>query len=238
MSGTSIYSKDKYYPSNEFVGSSLIKPEDYYSFYEKSISNPELFWSELASSELNWFKVFDKVYEKTEDSYKWFINGKLNITYNCLDRHVVNGKGEKIAFFYENEERESKSITYAELLKQVNKLSNGLKSLNVNKGDVVTIYMPMTLEIIITMLACARIGAIHSVVFGGFSSGALRKRIEDTKSKIIFTGSYTKRRGKEIPLKLVVDEAKWELPYVEKCIVYRRDEKTPMYDCDIDFMIY
>jgi len=213
--------EEKYYPPEEILKTANFP--DYESVYKKSIENPDEFWSEVAN-QLEWFSKWEKILEWNYPYAKWFVGGNTNITYNCLDRHVKNGKRNKVAYIYVDEEGNEKKITYGELLEQVNKLANGLKSLGVQKGDRVSIYMPNTIEAIIFMLACARIGAIHSVVFAGFSEGALRTRIQDAKAKVVITATYTKRRGKRIPLYPVVRDAIRDLDFVEKVILWDRDK--------------
>ena len=181
-----------------FVDSAKIKPADYEQNYQRSIEDAESFWSEIASQELDWFQRWDKVREWNYPHYQWFVGGKLNITHNCLDRHVNSGKRNQVAFIYVNENDKEIKITYGELLERVNRFSNGLKSLGVEKGHTVTIYMAMSIEQIIAILACARIGAIHSVVYGGFSASALRLRIEDAKSRIVIGSSYTQRKVEKL----------------------------------------
>ncbi|WP_461832305.1 acetate--CoA ligase [Aquifex sp.] len=212
--------KEKYYPPKEIVERAWIK--DYEKVYEESVKDREGFWAKVAE-ELHWFKKWDKVLEWNFPYAKWFVGAKTNITYNCLDRHVKNGKRNKVAYIYIDENDNEKKITYGELLELVNRIANGLKSLGVKKGDRVSIYMPTTIEAIATMLACARIGAIHSVVFAGFSEGALRTRIEDAKAKVVVTASYTQRRGKKIDLLSVVERAIDGLDFVEKVVVWDRD---------------
>uniref|UniRef100_UPI00260F938A acetyl-coenzyme A synthetase N-terminal domain-containing protein n=1 Tax=Sulfurihydrogenibium sp. TaxID=2053621 RepID=UPI00260F938A len=151
-----------FYPSEELKKECLV--QDYESMYQKSIENPDEFWSEVAS-ELFWYQKWDRVLEWNFPYAKWFVNGKTNITYNCLDRHVENGRRNKLAFISVDEEGNEKKLTYGELLESVSKLANGLKSLGLSKGDRVSIYLPNTVEAVIAMLACARIGVIHSVVF-------------------------------------------------------------------------
>lgn len=151
----------------------MIQKSDYDNLYRESIENPEKFWGNLAEKELFWFSKFDKVLEWNHPKYKWFVGGKMNITYNCLDRHIKNGKRNKVAYIYTNKDKNEVKITYGELYESVCRFANGLKSLGIKKGDTVTINMPMMIEQIIAILACARIGAIHSVVFGGFSPQAL-----------------------------------------------------------------
>ncbi|AAC07838.1 acetyl-coenzyme A synthetase [Aquifex aeolicus VF5] len=212
--------QEKYYPPKEIVERAWIK--DYEKVYEESIKDREGFWAKVAE-ELHWFKKWDKVLEWNFPYAKWFVGAKTNITYNCLDRHVQNGKRNKVAYIYVDENDNEKKITYGELLELVNRIANGLKSLGVKKGDRVSIYMPTTIEAIATMLACARIGAIHSVVFAGFSEGALRTRIEDAKAKVVVTASYTQRRGKKIDLLTTVERAIDGLDFVEKVVVWDRD---------------
>lgn len=204
--------------SNNFY----ISPSEYQKLYQESINDPEKFWGVLAQKELVWQKKWDQVLSYNYPYYQWFKGAKLNITQNCLDRHLKNGQGNKIAYIYTNEDEEEEKITYQKLLENVNKLANGLKSLGVKKGDRIIIYMPLIIEQIISMLACARIGAIHSVVYGGFSAPALKMRIEDTQAKVIITATYTKRRGKKINLKSVVDEASQDLNFIEHILVFSR----------------
>ncbi len=212
--------QEKVYPPKEIVERAWIK--DYEKVYEESIKDREGFWAKVAE-ELHWFQKWDKVLEWNFPYAKWFVNGKTNITYNCLDRHVKNGRRNKVAYIYVDENDNERKITYGELLELVNRIANALKSLGVKKGDRVSIYMPNTIEAIATMLACARIGAIHSVVFAGFSEGALRTRIEDAKAKVVVTASFTQRRGKKIDLLSVVERAIDGLDFVEHVIVWDRD---------------
>ncbi|NPA51839.1 MAG: acetate--CoA ligase [Aquificae bacterium] len=225
-----------YYPPKRVLDKALITKEQFDQMYQQSIENPEEFWAKMAQSELKWFKKWDKVFEWNFPYYKWFIGGKLNITYNCLDRHVEEGRRNKVAYIYTNEDNQEKKITYGELLELVNKIANGLKSLGVKKGDRVVIYMPLVIEQLAVMLACARIGAIHSVVYAGFSANALKMRIEDAKAKIVFTSTWTKRRGKKIDLKSVVDEAVEQIDFVEKVVVLHREgDQIELQDREIDF---
>ncbi len=212
--------EEKYIPPAHIVERAWIK--DYESLYQESIKDREAFWAKVAE-ELNWFTKWDKVLEWNYPYAKWFVNGKTNITYNCLDRHAQNGKRNKVAYIFVDEDGKEKKITYGELLELVNRIANGLKSLGVKKGDRVSIYMPNTIEAVACMLACARIGAIHSVVFAGFSEGALRLRIEDAKAKVVITASYTKRRGKKIDLFATAQRAIDGLGFVEKVVVWDRD---------------
>ena len=220
-----ILSKDdiEYEAPVDIVNSAKIKLSDYEKNYQRSIEDAENFWSEIAMQELDWFDKWDKVREWNYPNYKWFLGAKLNITHNCLDRHVNSGKRNQVAYIYVNENDEEIKITYGELLERVNRFSNGLKSLGVKKGDTVTIYMAMSIEQIVAILACARIGAIHSVVYGGFSASALRLRIEDAKSRIVIGSAYTQRKGRKIDLRTVVIEATKDLAFVDQIIMDLRE---------------
>ncbi len=182
--------------------------------------NPEIFWEKIAS-ELYWFKKWEKVLEINYPFHKWFIGGKTNIVYNCLDRYINTWRKNKVAIYWEGENYEKRTISYFDLFKEVNKLSNALKDLGIKKGDRVVIYLPRIPEQIISMLAVARIGAIHSVVYAGFSSQALRDRIIDAEAKIVITADGYYYRGKIRNLKEIVDEAIKDLN-VEKVIVVER----------------
>lgn len=198
--------------------------EDYKKMYERSIKDPDGFWTEMAEK-LDWFEKWDTVrdFDFKAPKIEWFKNGKINVCYNCLDRHVKAGKGDKTAIIWEgNEPNETRKFTYKELLSEVCKFANVLKKHGVKKGDTVTIYLPMVPELAIVMLACARIGAIHSIVFGGFSADALRGRVEDAQSKIVVVSDGSFRATKKIPLKNNSDEALEPLDFVEKSIVFKR----------------
>ncbi len=212
--------EEKYTPPPHVVKRAWLK--DYESLYQESIKDKEGFWTKVAE-ELHWFSKWDKVFEWNYPYYKWFVKGKTNITYNCLDRHVQKGRRNKVAYIWIGEKGQEKKITYGELLELVSSIANGLRSLGVRKGDRVSIYMPNTIEAIACMLACARIGAIHSVVFAGFSEGALRLRIEDAKAKVVLTASYTDRRGKKVDLLSTVKKAIDGFDFVEKVVVWDRD---------------
>ena len=205
-------------PSEEFRKQANISDPE---IYERALQDPEAFWAEQAES-LSWFRKWDTVLEWDEPFAKWFVGGKLNASYNCLDRHVEAGLGDRVAYYWEGEPGDKISITYAELLKEVCKTANALKELGVQRGDRVAIYMPMILELPIAMLACARIGAPHSVVFGGFSSDALRDRINDANAKVVITADGGYRRGAPAGLKPAVDTALEEAPSVEKVLVAQR----------------
>ncbi|MHA1747156.1 MAG: AMP-binding protein, partial [Promethearchaeota archaeon] len=174
--------------------------EEYQKLYKRSIEDMEGFWGEQAQS-LDWFKPYDKVWEKTDlFPGKWFAGGKINVAYNCLDRHVKNGKGDQVAIIWEADAPgKVRTYTYKELLAEVSKAANGMRKLGLKKGDRVTIWLPMIPELAIIMLACARIGVIHSIVFGGFSKEAVKDRIEDSDSRLLFTSDETVRAGKFYP---------------------------------------
>lgn len=208
-------------PSKQFVDKAIIKSiKDYEQIYRYSIEQPEQFWAEIAG-ELNWFKPWEKVLRWNEPAAAWFEAGKTNIAYNCLDRHLEK-YGDKLALIWEGEPGEERQLSYKALYESVCQFANGLKKLGVKKADCVTLYMPLIPELIIAVLACARIGAIHNVVFGGYSVQALESRIQDSKSKLIITADGGYRRGVVIPLKSVVDEALMTCPRVEKVVVYQR----------------
>ena len=213
--------------------SSTIK--EYEEDYEKSIDNPDAFWKEKAES-LSWIKKFSKVKESSFNdkvSIKWFSDGILNASANCIDRHLKD-KGNKTAIIWESDNKLSKKITFNELYKEVCKLANGLKSIGVKKGDRVTIYLPMIPEAAYAMLACSRIGAIHSVVFGGFAPESLRDRIKDCESSVVITANEGIRGGKKIPLLSNVKKAIDKLKIVKKVIVVKRTELDENFDKEKD----
>ncbi len=189
--------------------------------YEEARKDPEGFWAGFAE-ELHWFKKWDKVLEWDPPFAKWFLGGKINVSYNCLDRHLDSARRNKAAIIWEGEPGDWKVYTYWDLHREVCRFANGLKSLGVGKGDRVTIYLPMVPELAIAVLACARIGAPHSVVFAGFSPESLRDRINDSEAKVVITADGGYRRGGVIPLKRSVDESLEGAPTVEKVVVVRR----------------
>ncbi len=209
--------------------------QDYEGVYRRSVEEPEAFWEEVAL-ELEWFSPWDQVFQWDYPNFKWFLNGKCNITYNALDRHLNGVRKNKAALIWLGEDGSERVFTYARLAQQVNRLANGLKSLGVGKGDRVVIYMPLTPEGAMAMLACARIGAVHSVVYAGFSVGSLRSRILDAQAKVLITADAGYRRGKRIDLKGIADEAVAGLDVVEKVVVWRReDTKPPLGEREVDF---
>ena len=205
-------------PSGDFVGKANMADPD---IYEKARQDPEAFWAGLAE-ELDWFQKWDRVLEWDPPFAKWFVGGKLNVSYNCIDRHLTAGRRNKAAIIWEGEPGDWKVYTYWDLYREVCRFANGLKSLGVRKGDRVTIYLPMTPELPIAMLACARIGAPHSVVFGGFSAESLRDRINDSASKLLITADGGYRRGGIVPLKQNADDSLDGSPSIERVVVLRR----------------
>ncbi|HUL85051.1 MAG TPA: acetate--CoA ligase [Actinomycetota bacterium] len=205
-------------PSDAFRAQALVNDR---ALYERAEADHEAFWAEQAER-LTWFRRWDTVMDWKPPWVTWFAGGSLNASYNCLDRHVENGGGDKVAYHWEGEPGDTRTITYAELLEDVCRLANALRSLGVGKGDRVNIYLGMVPELPIAMLACARIGAPHSVVFGGFSAEALRDRIIDAEAKVLITADGAWRRGQVVPLKANADEAVRECPSIEHVITVRR----------------
>ncbi|MGB9887179.1 MAG: acetate--CoA ligase [Moorellales bacterium] len=214
-------------PPPEFAAQANINDP---AIYEKAAKDPEAFWGELAEKELTWFRKWDKVLDWNPPIAKWFVGGKINACYNCVDRHVKTWRRNKAAIIWEGEPGDVVVLTYQDLLREVSKLGNVLKQLGVQKGDRVVIYLPMIAEAVVAMLACARIGAVHSVVFGGFSAEALRDRINDAQAKILITADGYYRRGAVVGAKANADQALKECPGVEKVIVVNRlkGTDTPM----------
>jgi acetyl-CoA synthetase len=209
-------------PPKDFSAKAHIKSiQDYEALYKHAQDDPESFWASMAQ-ELDWFKPWEKVLEWDPPFAKWFIGGRTNIAHNCLDRHLTTARKNKAAIIWEGEPGDERILTYQALHREVCKFANVLKQIGVKTGDRVAIYMPMVPELPIAMLACARIGATHSVVFGGFSADALRDRINDAQAKVVVTADGGYRRGGEIPLKPAVDEAIQQTPSIEHVIVYRR----------------
>ncbi|CAD5933935.1 Acetyl-coenzyme A synthetase [Planktothrix tepida] len=195
-------------PTPEFSQNAHIKSlEEYKQLYEKAKANPEAFWAELAETELHWFQKWDQVLDWQPPFAKWFVNGKINISYNCLDRHLTTWRKNKAALIWEGEPGDSRTLTYLQLHREVCQMANVLKQLGVQKGDRIGIYMPMIPEAAIAMLACARIGAPHTVVFGGFSAEALKDRLVDAEAKLVITADGGWRKDAIVPLKEQVDKA-------------------------------
>jgi acetyl-CoA synthetase len=209
-------------PPAEFAAKARIgSMAAYESLWNEAAADIEAFWGKLAE-ELHWFRPYDKVLEWNEPFAKWFVGGQTNASYNCLDAHLGTARQNKAAIIWEGEPGDTRTLTYQQLHREVCKFANALKKLGIVAGDVVSIYLPMTPELAIAMLACARIGAVHSVIFGGFSSTAIAERNNDAGAKLIITADAGWRRGAQLPLKANVDEALEKSPTVKHCIVLRR----------------
>jgi acetyl-CoA synthetase len=218
-------------PSAEFTAQANGKAE----LYAAASADHEGFWAQQARSFLTWSKDFGKVLDWTDAPFaKWFVGGEINASYNCVDRHVEAGRGDKVAIHFVGEPGDTRDITYSDLLDEVQRAANALQNLGVRKGDRVAIYLPMIPEAVIAMLACARIGAPHSVVFGGFSADALRTRISDAQAKVVVTADGGYRRGAATPLKPAVDEAISGESTVEKVLVVRRTGTEVAWDDNRD----
>ena len=229
----SILHEDRLFqPPAEFSQAAHIQSrEQYQQLYDRAKANPEAFWAELAEKELSWFQKWDTVLDWQPPFAKWFVGGKINLSYNCLDRHLTTWRKNKAALIWEGEPGDSRTLTYAQLHREVCQFANALKSLGVQKGDRVGIYMPMIPEAAIAMLACARIGAAHSVVFGGFSAEALRDRLVDAAAKVVVTADGGWRKDAIVPLKVQVDKALAEgaAPSVQHVLVVKRTgQELPM----------
>ena len=209
-------------PSAEFAKQAHVKSlAEYDKLWKQAADDPTGFWAEQAES-LAWFKKWDKVLEWNEPFAKWFVGGKINASFNCVDRHLDGPRKNKAAIIWEGEPGDTRVLRYQDLHREVGKFANALKKLGIKAGDRITIYMPMIPEAAIAMLACARIGAVHSVIFGGFSDTAVADRNNDAKARLVITADGSWRRGKIVPLKANVDAALEKSPTVEKCIVYNR----------------
>ena len=217
-----------FHPPEEIVKNSNVKKwmdehgiKSYEELLEKA-KDIEWFWGEMAKEVVNWYEPPRKVLEWNPPYSEWFVGAKYNIVHDALDKHIGTPRENKIAYYFEGEPGDTRKLTYKDLYREVNKLANALKQLGVKKGDRVGIYLPMIPELPIAMLACAKIGAIHSVVFSGFSALAFRDRINDCKAKVVITCDSFYRRGKTVPLKKQTDEALEDAPSVEHCIVFKR----------------
>jgi acetyl-CoA synthetase len=213
----------KFPPPAEFAAGAHIKSlADYDRLWQRGKDDPDGFWAEQAARKLHWFKKWDRVLDWQPPHAKWFVGGTTNASYNCLDRHLTGPRKNKAAIIWEGEPGDTRVLTFHQLHRETCQFANCLKKLGVRKGDRVTIYMPMIPEAAVAMLACARIGATHSVVFGGFSAEAVADRNNDAKSKLVITADGGWRRGKVVPLKANVDTALAKSPTVEKCVVFNR----------------
>lgn len=215
----------KFPPSEAFREKAVIGSMDHYQeLYDQAKNDLDGFWRKKAEENLHWFEGFQTVFEKTKNTVRWFGEGKTNASYNCLDAIIAAGHGDRKAIIWEGEPGDQRTFTYTELHREVCRFASALTKLGATKGDVVSIYMPMTPELTIAMLACARIGAVHSVIFAGFSAEAIADRNNDASAKFQLTSDGAYRRGKVLPLKQTVDQALEKSPTVEKCIVLRRTE--------------
>src|SRR2546429_8549345 len=219
---------ERFPPPPEFREQALLKDP---AVYEQAARDPLGFWASEAE-QLHWFRRWDTVLEDSNPPfYEWFVGGTLNASYNCLDRHVEAGIGDRVAFHWRGEEGQERDITYAELLAEVKRLAGALKAQGIAKGDVVGIYLPMIPEVVVAMLACARIGAPHNVVFGGFSAGSVQERMEFSKAKALVTVDGARRKGKTAPIKQQVDEGMADLDTLEHIIVVKHtDAECEMKD--------
>ncbi|HEY5259822.1 MAG TPA: AMP-binding protein, partial [Rhabdochlamydiaceae bacterium] len=206
------------YPEADFVAQANVNCDRL--FKEAEELGFEQFWDNRAR-EIPWFKAWEQTLEWKAPFAKWYLGGKLNASYVCLDHIIAQGKGDKVAYFWEGENGDAKQITYSELLAEVSRCANVLKNLGIKKGDRVAIHMPISLQTVISMLACARVGAIHLVIFGGIGPGGMRDRILDAQAKLMMTVDGGYRRGKVIPFKETVNEAVAETPCVENILVFK-----------------
>ena len=218
---------EKFPPPESFREKALVKDD---SLYEEAERDFQAFWAKQATELLDWFAEPQQVLNDSNPPfYKWFEDGKLNVSYNCLDRHVEAGNGDKVAFHWRGEEGEERDITYAELLGDVQRFANALKDRGIGKGDIVGIYLPMIPEVAVAMLACARIGAPHNVVFGGFSPDAVKERMEFASAKALITVDGARRKGKTAPIKAAVDEKIGDVSSIETIFVV----KATGADCEM-----
>ncbi|HXE43876.1 MAG TPA: acetate--CoA ligase [Conexibacter sp.] len=209
---------ERFPPPESFRASALLRDP---AVYEEAARDPQAWWERQADA-LDWFERWETVLDDSNPPfYKWFVGGKLNASYNCLDRHVEAGRGDRVAYHWRGEEGEERAITYADLHRDVQRFANALKDLGIGAGDVVGIYLPMIPEVVVAMLACARIGAPHNVVFGGFSAESVRERMEFSEAKALITVDGARRKGKTAPIKAQVDEHMGELATLEHIVVVR-----------------
>ena len=229
---SNLLSTEEEYPAPKIVTDQVLT-KNWKAEFDRSIQDPDGFWAEQAS-QFTWTKLWSKVLDWDGVHHKWFVGAKTNITINALDRHVNSDRRNRAAFIWLGEDGTERTVTYYQLYRQVCRFANGLKSLGVGKGDRVVIYMPLTLEGTIAMLACARIGAIHSVVYAGLGHTALRDRITDAEAKVVIAGDVGYRRGKVVPLKPIVDEALDGIESVQKVVVYAR-QPIELRGREVDF---
>ena len=232
--GTYLSVDEEYAPPSIVAEHAILK--DWSAEYHRSVADPDYFWGEYAKK-FSWSKPWKKVWDFDGIHHKWFLGAKTNITINALDRHAKSDRFNRVAYIWLGEDGTERVITYGQLYRMVCRFANGLKSIDVHKGDRVIIYMPLTIEGVVAMLACARIGAIHSVVYAGLGHGALRDRIMDAEAKVIICGEKGFRRGKDVPLKSIVEEAIDGVEFVQKVIVVARGDNAPdlASDREIDY---
>src|SRR5215213_7766387 len=213
---------EKFDPPEEFRANALWSDP---KVYEEAAADPEGWWTGQAKELLDWdVEPSQGLDDSNPPFYKWFADGRLNASYNCLDRHVEAGNGDRVAYHWRGEEGEEREVTYAELHRDVQRFANALKDLNVGKGDVVGIYLPMIPEVVVAMLACARIGAIHNVVFGGFSAESVAERMDCSEAKALVTVDGARRKGKTAPIKATVDEHMGSVESIETIFVVKHTE--------------
>src|SRR5918995_5388564 len=223
-----LLDRETFEPPASFREKALISDQ---SVYEEAARDPQAWWARQAEA-LDWFESWDQVLDESEAPFfKWFAGGKLNASYNCLDRHVDAGLGDRVAFHWRGEEGEERDVTYAELLRDTKRLANVLKDRGIGPGDVVGIYLPMIPEVAVAMLACARIGAPHNVVFGGFSAESVKERMEFSDAKLLVTVDGARRKGKTAPIKATVDEV--GMPVETTVVVRHTGVDAPMGDGDV-----
>ena len=223
---SSLEENRRFAPPSAFSSAAWVKSKaEYDAVYRRSVDDPEGFWSEKALERLHWFEPFDRVVDWTPPFAKWFLGGRLNAAYNCLDHHLPLRKN-KAALIWEGDDGASRTLTYQQLHREVSRFANILKAHGLRKGDVACLYLPMVPELAVAMLACARIGVVHSIVFGGFSAHALKDRIQDCNAKIVITADGGLRGGKVVPLKANVDEALADCPSVKNVVVVRRADNS------------
>jgi len=233
FSKTPLIESEIYTPPNGVIQNAHVK--DYDEIYKRSIKNREEFWAQEAEK-LDWYKKWDTVLEDSNSPfYKWFVGGKINIVYNAIDRHLTTWRRNKLAFIWEGEPGDIRSFSYHALNREVSKFASVLKSMGIKKGDIVTIYMPQIPELAFAMLACAKIGAAHSVVYGGFSVEALAERIKDADSRVLITADGGWRRGKIVDLKTIANEAMGRSPTIEVCITVKRTGQDVYMESGRDF---
>jgi len=229
---SNLLSVEQEYPAPKIVTDQVLT-KDWQAEVERSLQDPDGFWAEQAR-QFTWTKPWSKVLDWDGVHHKWFVGAKTNITINALDRHANSDRCNRLAFIWLAEDGAERNVTYGQLFRQVCRFANGLKSLGVGKGDRVVIYMPLTLEGVIAMLACARIGAIHSVVYAGLGHSALRDRIKDAEAKLVIAGDVGYRRGKVVPLKPIVDEALDGVEFVKNVVVFSR-QPIQLHGREVDF---